>query len=47
MLRSDLCDYIYAYIVGKGIVTVMADGRDRDEMNRQVIVKNNAPWCIS
>ena len=49
MLRSDLCDFNDAYIVVKGIVTVSADERDRDEMNRQVILKNNAPFisCIS
>ena len=49
MLRSDLRDYSDAYIVVKGIVTVSADERDRDEMNRQVILKNNAPFisCIS
>ena len=56
MLRSDLCDYSDAYIVVKGIVTVGADERDKDKMNRQVILKNNAPfiscisknkWCIS
>ena len=49
MLRSDLCDFSDAYIVVKGIVTVSADGRDRDEMNRQAILKNNAPFisCIS
>ena len=49
VLRSDLCDYSDAYIVAKGIVTVSADERDRDEMNRQVILKNNAPFisCIS
>ena len=49
MLRSDLCDYSDAYIVAKGIVTVSADERDRDEMNRQVILKNNAPFisCTS
>ena len=37
MLRSDLCNYSDAYIVVKRIVTVSADERDRDEMNRQVI----------
>ena len=49
MLRSDLCDYSDAYIVVKGTVTVSADQRDRNEMNRQVILKNNAPFisCIS
>ena len=34
MLRSDLCDFNDAYIVVKGIVTVSADERDMDEMNR-------------
>ena len=49
MLRSDLCDYNDAYIVVKGTVTVSADERDRAKMNRQVILKNNAPFisCIS
>ena len=49
MLRSDLYDYSAACIVVKGIVTISADERDRDEMNRQVILKNNAPFisCIS
>ena len=37
MLRSDLCDFNDAYIVVKGIVTISADERDKDEMNRQVI----------
>ena len=49
MLRSDLCDFSDPYIVAKGIVTVSADERDRDEMNTQVILKNSAPFisCIS
>ena len=49
MLRSDLCDFNNAYVVAKGKITVSADDRDRDEMNRQVILKNNAPFisCIS
>ena len=38
MLRPDLCNFSDAYIVVKGIVTVSADERDRDEMNRQVIL---------
>ena len=42
MLRSNLCDFNDAYIVVKGIVTVSADERERDGMNRQVILKNNA-----
>ena len=47
MLRSDLCDFSDAYIIVKGIVTVSADERDRDEMNRQVILKSNAPFISS
>ena len=49
MLRSDFCDFSDAYIVFKGIVTGRAEERDRFEMNRQVILKNNAPFisCIS
>ena len=49
ILRSDLCDFNDAYIFVKGIFTVSADERDRDEMNRQVILKSNAPFisCIS
>ena len=39
MLRSDLCDFSDAYIVVKGVVTVSANEIDRDEMNRQVILK--------
>ena len=49
MLRSDLWDFSDAHIVVKGIVAASADERGRDEMNRQVILKNNAPfiYCIS
>ena len=49
MLRSDLCDFSDANIVVKGIVNVSADERDREEMNRQVVLKNNSPFisCIS
>ena len=49
MLRSDLCDFNDAYIVVKGVVTVSADERDRDKMNGEVILENNAPFtsCIS
>ena len=36
IFRSDLCDYSDVYIVVKGIVTVSADERDRNEMNRQL-----------
>ena len=49
MLRSDLCDYSDAYTVAKGVATVSADKRDRDEMDRDFILRNNAPFisCIS
>ena len=48
MLRSDLCDYSDAYIVVEGIVTVSTQEKDRDEMNRDFALKNNAPFisCI-
>ena len=41
MLPSNLCDYSDAYIIVKGIVTVSADERDRDEMNRRVMPMYN------
>ena len=49
MLKSDLCDYADAYIVVKGIVTVSSDEKGRDEMNRQIVLKNNPSFisCIS
>ena len=49
MLRSDLCGYNDAYIVVKRIIAVTAEKRDRDERNRQVALKNNAPFisCVS
>ena len=37
MLISDFCDYSDAYIVVKGIITVSAKEKDRDERNRQII----------
>ena len=38
-----------AYIIVKGVVNVSAEGKDRDERNRQIILKTNAPFirCIS
>ena len=41
MLRSDLCDYSDAYIVGANNI--------RDKPNRPLAFKNNAPFisCIS
>ena len=49
MLRSDLCDYNDRYIVVEGVVTVSAEERDRDEINRDFVLKNNSPFisCIS
>ena len=49
ILKSDLCDYSDAYIVVKGIVDVSADEKDRDKMDRDFVLKNNAPFisCIS
>ena len=44
MLISDLRDFSHAYIVVQGIATVSADKRNGDELNRQVILKNNAPF---
>ena len=44
-----MCHYSDAYIVVKGVVTVSAEERDRDEINRDFVFKNNAPFisCIS
>ena len=55
MLRSNLCDYIDAYILVKGTITVTAPGVNnnsnniRDKRNRPLILKNNAPFvsCIT
>ena len=48
MLRSNLCDYSDAYIVVEGDITVEG-GNDRDKRNRNLVLKNNAPFisCIS
>ena len=47
MLRSDLCDYSYAYIVVKGDIAVTAP--DNAKINKTATFKNNAPFinCIS
>ena len=37
MLRYDLRDISGPYLVVKGIVTVISDERDRDEMNRKIM----------
>ena len=51
MLRSDICDFIDAYIVAKGTITLTkTNGRDFiDIRNRSLAFKNNAPFtnCIS
>ena len=55
MLRSNLCDYSYAYILVKGTITVTVLGANnganniRDKKNRPLILKNNAPFvsCIT
>ena len=52
MLRSDLCDYADAYILVNGIITVTANAganNIRDNKNRKLILKNNAPFvsCIT
>ena len=48
MLRSNLCDYSYAYILVKGTITV-AGNNLRDRQNRPLILKNNDPFisCIT
>ena len=47
MLRSDLCDFIDAYIVVKGIITVTEP--ENAKRNKSVAFENNAPFinCIS
>ena len=51
ILRSDLCDFSDAYILGQGYITSAKDA-DRsfiDIRNRSLAFKNNAPFanCIS
>ena len=43
VLRSDLHDYSDAYIVLKGVVTVNG-AESRDKHNRNLVLKNNAPF---
>ena len=47
LLRPDLCDFIDAYIVVKGKITVAA--ANNDAYDKKVAFKNNAPFisCIS
>ena len=52
MLRSNLCDYSDAYILVEGNIIVTASGDNnnanniRDKGNRQLMLKNNAPFCF-
>ena len=47
MLRSDLCDFIDAYIVAKGYITLEGDN-DANKRNKHLAFKKNAPFinCI-
>ena len=53
MLRSNLCDYVDAYILVKGAITITGAGDDAgkglDERNKGVTLKNSAPFtkCIN
>ena len=50
MLRSDLCDYKYAYIVVKGTIDLLpTDANENDKAQKHFAIKNNAPFrsCIS
>ena len=54
MLKSNLCDYVDAYIFAKGRITITGAGDDAparqlDEKNKGVTFKNCAPFtkCIS
>ena len=56
MLRPNLCDYVDAYILVKGTITIIGAGDDDDdaakqldERNKGVIFKNCAPFakCIN
>ena len=46
MLRSDLCDYIDAYIVVKDTLTLDGDNDDKTR-NKNLIFKNKAPFRSS
>ena len=54
MLKPSLCDYSYAYIHNKGLITVpntaaTVPGRPANDTGKKVIFKNCAPFtdCIS
>ena len=45
MLNSDLCDYSDIYTAAKGNIVVKTEnGRVIDGLNRNLILKNNAPF---
>ena len=48
MLRSDFCDYSYAYVWIKGKITA-TNIRNNANFDRRLTLKNNAPFisCIS
>ena len=48
MLRSDLCDYSYAYMWVKGAITV-TNPNNNANYDRRLALKNNAPFvsCVS
>ena len=43
MLRSNLCDYSDAYIVGKGIIFA-TDTNNDNRRNKKLTFNNNAPF---
>ena len=45
MLKSDLCDFSDAYIVAKGIITVVRPNNAK--RNKSIAFKNNAPFLNS
>ena len=45
MLRSDLCDYVDAYILVNGTTTV-AGNQPRDRQNKPVILKKQCTICF-
>ena len=42
MLKSDLCNYSYAYIVVKERITVERDNYDKTRKRKKLIFKSNA-----
>ena len=45
MLRSDLCEYSYAYIVVKGTIDLLAaPANENDKAGKDIAFKNNVPF---